>query len=38
LAARGVPMWRSEVVVLPVLATAQGVSLWGTMYAIANTL
>jgi hypothetical protein len=38
LAARSVPMWHSEVVALPVLATAQGVSLRGAMYAIANTL
>jgi hypothetical protein len=37
LAARGVPML-SEVVILPVLATAQGVSLWSSMYAIVNTL
>jgi hypothetical protein len=38
LAARGVPMWHSKVVALPLLATAQGVSLRGAMYAIANTL
>jgi formate-dependent nitrite reductase membrane component NrfD len=38
LVVRGVPMWHSEVVVFPVLATAQGVSLRGAMYAITNTL